>query len=92
MAAALERWGPHRHTHDLWELTFTAGYKSVKSFETGLEYRHDQSDGRRSDRPGRSAKSQDIIATEFIYQSLFIDAGSECYGFLDRRQESLLNL
>jgi hypothetical protein len=53
---------------DLWEVTLTAGYKWVKSFETRLEYRHDQSDARSFDRVGRSAKSQDMLATEAIFR------------------------
>jgi predicted porin len=53
---------------DLWEGTLTAGYKWVKSFETRLEYRHDQSDARSFDRDGRAVKSQDTIATEFIFR------------------------
>jgi hypothetical protein len=51
---------------DLWEVTLTAGYQWVKSFETGLEYRHDQSDARSFDRNDRLAKSQGTIATEFM--------------------------
>jgi predicted porin len=53
---------------DLWELTLTAGYKWVKSFETRLEYRHDQSNVRSFDSDGSPKKSQDTIATEFIFR------------------------
>lgn len=53
---------------DLWEIALTAIYKWVKGFETRLEYRHDQSNVRSFDRDGRPTKSQDTVATEFIFR------------------------
>lgn len=53
---------------DLWETTLTLSYKWVEPFETRLEYRHDQSNVRSFDRRGRPTKSQDTIATEFIFR------------------------
>ena len=53
---------------DLWEATLTFSYKWVEHFETRLEYRHDQSNVRSFDRDGKPTKSQDTLATEFIFR------------------------
>jgi hypothetical protein len=51
---------------DFWEITLTAGYRWVKSFETRLKYRLNQSNARSFDRNGRAVKNQETTATEFI--------------------------
>jgi hypothetical protein len=53
---------------DIWEATLTFSYKWVEQFETRLEYRHDQSNVHSFDRDGKPTKSQDTLATEFIFR------------------------
>jgi hypothetical protein len=48
--------------------TLTARDKWPKSFETRLEYRHDQSNVRSFESDGPLQKSQDAVATEFSFR------------------------